>query len=74
MKLMQTFSSSRPAGKGALRTIPMIPFSRSLFLFVLLCLPAAVALRADEGMWLFNNPPTKILQEKYHFQPAAEWL
>jgi hypothetical protein len=30
--------------------------------------------RADEGMWLFNNPPLKVLQEKYHFQPTAAWL
>jgi peptidase S46-like protein len=34
----------------------------------------APALRADEGMWLFTNPPTKILQDKYHFQPTAAWL
>ena len=25
--------------------------------------------RADEGMWLFNNPPRKILKEKYDFDP-----
>jgi hypothetical protein len=31
-------------------------------------------LQADEGMWLFNNPPLKLLQEKYHFQPTAAWL
>jgi hypothetical protein len=30
--------------------------------------------QADEGMWLFNNPPLKLLQEKYHFQPTAAWL
>jgi hypothetical protein len=30
--------------------------------------------RADEGMWLFNHPPTKQLQDKYHFQPTAAWL
>ena len=30
--------------------------------------------RADEGMWLFNNPPYKTLQDKYHFQPSAAWL
>src|SRR6202162_4916521 len=30
--------------------------------------------QADEGMWLFNNPPVKLLQEKYHFQPTAAWL
>ena len=31
-------------------------------------------LRADEGMWLFNNPPYKILDDKYHFKPSADWL
>ena len=30
--------------------------------------------RADEGMWTFDNPPLKQLQEKYHFTPTAEWL
>lgn len=25
-------------------------------------------------MWLFTNPPVKLLQEKYHFQPTAAWL
>src|ERR1700692_1879571 len=46
---------------------------RNIILFALcsLCVPFS---RADEGMWLFNNPPTKILQEKYHFQPTAAWL
>src|SRR5207253_8361075 len=29
---------------------------------------------ADEGMWLFNNPPRKILQEQYQFDPSPEWL
>src|SRR4051794_19490026 len=31
-------------------------------------------LRADEGMWLFTNPPTKILKDKYKFEPTKEWL
>ena len=31
-------------------------------------------IRADEGMWLFNNPPTKTLKEKYGFEPSTEWL
>lgn len=30
--------------------------------------------RADEGMWLFNNPPKAKLQEKYHFDPTPQWL
>src|SRR6266849_7629497 len=32
------------------------------------------ALRADEGMWLFNNPPRKILKDRYDFEPSDEWL
>ena len=29
---------------------------------------------ADEGMWLYNAPPTKQLKEKYNFQLRPEWL
>jgi hypothetical protein len=29
---------------------------------------------ADEGMWLFNQPPLKLLKERYNFTPTAEWL
>jgi len=30
--------------------------------------------RADEGMWTFDNPPLKRLQETYNFAPSAAWL
>jgi hypothetical protein len=30
--------------------------------------------RADEGMWLYNNPPRKLLKEKYGFEPSDAWL
>ena len=36
-----------------------------------ICAPLS---QADEGMWLFNNPPDKLLQDKYHFQPTSAWL
>ncbi|MEI7688339.1 MAG: S46 family peptidase, partial [Planctomycetota bacterium] len=29
---------------------------------------------SDEGMWLFNNPPRRVLKEKYNFEPTAKWL
>jgi len=29
---------------------------------------------ADEGMWLFNQPPLPQLKEKYQFEPSASWL
>jgi len=41
-----------------------------------LCMSFAAvdALQADEGMWLFTNPPNKMLKETYGFEPNAEWL
>jgi len=38
-----------------------------------LCAVAAIA-GADEGMWLFNDPPVKLLREKYGFEPPAGWM
>src|SRR6266446_3641871 len=29
---------------------------------------------ADEGMWLFTNPPKKLLKEHYDFEPSEVWL
>jgi hypothetical protein len=40
-------------------------------LAVVVLLPAVLA---DEGMWLFNRPPRKLLQEKYGFDPTDKWL
>ncbi|MGD0363547.1 MAG: S46 family peptidase [Bryobacteraceae bacterium] len=37
-------------------------------------LAACLPLCADEGMWTFDNPPTKQLEEKYHFTPTQQWL
>jgi hypothetical protein len=37
-------------------------------------LGVVTAVDADEGMWLFNNPPVKRLQETYGFAPDAKWL
>ncbi|MFB3906291.1 MAG: S46 family peptidase [Acidobacteriota bacterium] len=31
-------------------------------------------LRADEGMWTFDNPPIKQLKERYRFTPTEAWL
>ena len=45
---------------------PILPMT------VMICLIPTEA-PADEGMWLFNNPPEKLLKEKYNFAPGQEW-
>src|SRR5438067_8223917 len=35
------------------------------------CLSTALA---DEGMWLFTNPPLKQMKDKYRFEPTPTWL
>src|ERR1700678_1810242 len=30
--------------------------------------------QAEEGMWTFDNPPLKLLKEKYGFVPTQAWL
>lgn len=32
------------------------------------------AAHAEEGMWTFDNPPAKLLQQKYDFTPTKQWL
>ena len=41
-----------------------------LFLFAL----TALAVYAEEGMWTFDNPPTRLVQEKYNFAITQQWL
>jgi hypothetical protein len=41
---------------------------------IFMSIVAADSLQADEGMWLFTNPPDKMLKEKYGFEPSPEWL
>lgn len=51
----------------SLRLLFMVVFFISLFLLV----PGA---QADEGMWLFNNPPREYLKKTYDFEPTEKWL
>ena len=39
-----------------------------------LALAAALPAAADEGMFTFDNPPSKQLQQAYGFTPGREWL
>ncbi len=42
-------------------------------LAILLVVVGSSAL-ADEGMWLFNNPPLKQFKDTYQFEPTPQWL
>ena len=35
---------------------------------------AVLSSRGDEGMWLFNQPPRQLLQERYQFDATDQWL
>jgi len=30
--------------------------------------------RPDEGMWLLDSPPNKLLKQRHDFEPTADWL
>ncbi len=44
------------------------------FLFSALLAGFVIGTRADEGMWLFNQPPRQILRERYQFESTDAWL
>jgi hypothetical protein len=46
----------------------------ALVLPAALLMAAAPLLRAEEGMWTFDNPPLKLLKAKYNFTPTQAWL
>jgi Peptidase S46 len=48
--------------------------SRFVFVPVVVMATASSSLLADEGMWLFNNPPTQRLKERYRLEPTPQWL
>lgn len=43
-------------------------------ILVLLGCALTLASRADEGMWLYNQPPRQLLRERYQFDATDAWL
>jgi Peptidase S46 len=54
--------------------VNVISLARQAAAAVLVTAILCPAIPADEGMWTFDNPPVKQLQEKYKFTPTQQWL
>jgi hypothetical protein len=59
-RLISAFDTFTPRMK-------FLPFAFSFWV-------ASLPVLADEGMWLFNQPPRQIFREKYKFDPTDAWL
>ena len=46
----------------------------TVLLVLLSFLLSGALVRADEGMWTFDNPPLMQWKERYGFEPTREWL
>ena len=62
--------SPRPSSRPILR----LGFAMLLVATLLVALLPAVPAAADEGMWLFNEFPSQLFQDRYGFVPSAAWL
>src|SRR6266850_3910198 len=47
---------------------------RCAFFAIVTAFAGLSSLMANEGMWLFNNPPLEQFKEKYQFEPTPQWL
>src|ERR1017187_7576970 len=57
------------AGRMAMLAAHMKSFNLAVLSFTL-----ALRAQADEGMWLFNQPPRQILRQRYQFEATDPWL
>ncbi len=46
--------------------------SQLMFVFIIISFNTPAI--ADEGMWLYNDPPTQLLKDRYGFEPTSAWL
>lgn len=47
---------------------------RLLSIFLIFAFSASTLASADEGMWLYNEPPTAKIKAKYGFELTQQWL
>jgi hypothetical protein len=54
--------------------VKIVSLFRQIFAALLVAALLVPAGLADEGMWTFDNPPLKLLKERYNFTPTQQWL
>ena len=47
-------------------------FKKLIAVFIIVI--ANTVASADEGMWLYNDPPSRLLKDRYGFEPTKAWL
>jgi len=45
-----------------------------LLIVMVIVMANSIPAMSDEGMWLYNDPPRRLLKEKYGFEPTDAWL
>jgi len=63
--------AQRPGGRRPPRRWAKPTLLAIAWLTLMACAPLA---HGDDGMWLFNDPPKKLLKEKYNFDATPEWM
>ncbi len=56
------------SGEQNMRTL----FNQLVIVFIIMSFGAPAT--ADEGMWLYNDMPYKLLKDRYGFEPTSAWL
>jgi len=49
------------------------PLKKPVIMFIII-MGISTAVSADEGMWLYTDPPYQLLKDKYGFEPSSAWL
>ena len=63
-----------PKGKAFMKNWNLVKPATLVAAALVLCLTVAQSMRADEGMWTFDNFPSKAVGTKYGFTPSQAWL
>ena len=67
-------SGLHPKGTLQMKTNYRSTFAALLVGLLVACLASPLMVRADEGMWTFDNFPSKTVAAKYGFAPSQTWL